>query len=113
MVRAMRSPASALIGLGMALVVTWQLEGMRQLQQLAPGRDSDLTVTPAFEGWFHNPDGTVSLSFGYYNRNLKEELDIPVGPNNHLDPGGPDMNQPTHFEPQRHWGVFSVTVPKD
>ena len=32
-------------------------------------------VTPAFEGWFKNPDGSFALQFGYHNRNLKQELD--------------------------------------
>src|SRR5204862_6698155 len=40
-------------------------------------------------------------------------LDIPVGPNNHIDPGGPDQGQPTYFQPRRQWGVFTITVPKD
>ena len=26
-------------------------------------------------------------------------LDIPIGPNNRIEPGGPDQGQPTHFEP--------------
>ena len=50
---------------------------------------------------------------GYFNRNVKEALDIPIGPDNHLDPGGPDQGQPTHFLPRRQWGVFIVTVPAD
>lgn len=80
---------------------------------MEPLHDSGQSVTAAFEGWFKNPDGTFSLLFGYFNRNLKEELDIPVGPNNRMEPGGPDRGQPTHFLPRRHWGVFTVTVPKD
>src|SRR5207248_2225365 len=32
---------------------------------------------------------------------------------NHIDPGGPDQGQPTHFLPRRQWGVFTVAVPKD
>jgi hypothetical protein len=53
------------------------------------------------------------MLLGYFNRNLKETLDIPVGPNNRLEPGGPDQGQPTHFEAGRQWGVFVVKVPKD
>jgi hypothetical protein len=53
------------------------------------------------------------LLVGYFNRNLKETLDIPVGPNNRIEPGGPDQGQPTHFLPRRQWGVFSIAVPKD
>ena len=78
-----------------------------------PSRDSGDSVTGAYEGWFKNPDGTFSLLIGYFNRNMKEELDIPVGPNNRIEPGGPDRGQPTHFLPRRQWGVFTVTVPKD
>src|SRR4030095_2979918 len=50
---------------------------------------------------------------GYFNRNQKETLDIPVGPNNRIEPGGPDRGQPTHFLPRRQWGTFVITVPKD
>jgi hypothetical protein len=49
---------------------------------------------------------------GYYNRNLKQEMDIPVGPNNRIEPGGPDQGQPTHFLPGRQWGFFTITPPK-
>jgi hypothetical protein len=47
------------------------------------------------------------------NRNTGQTLEIPVGPNNHIDPGGPDYGQPTYFETGRQYGVFTVTVPKD
>jgi hypothetical protein len=80
---------------------------------MEPLHDSGQSVTGAYEGWFKNPDGSFSLLFGYYNRNQKEELDIPLGPENRIEPGGPDRGQPTHFLPRRHWGVFTVTVPKD
>jgi hypothetical protein len=80
---------------------------------LEPARDSGNNVTAAYEGWFKNPDGTYSLLVGYFNRNLKEELDIPVGPENRVEPGGPDQGQPTHFLPRRQWGVFTITVPED
>ena len=80
---------------------------------LAPTPKSGSTVTPAFEGWYPNPDGTRSISFGYYNRNSEEALDIPIGPNNLIAPGDANQGQPTHFEPKRHWGVFAVKVPAD
>ena len=38
---------------------------------------------------------------------------MPVGPNNRIEPGGPDQGQPTHFLPGGKWGVFTITVPKD
>ena len=80
---------------------------------IEPVKESGDSVTGAFEGWYQNPDGTYSLLIGYFNRNSKEDLDIPIGPNNRIEPGGPDQGQPTHFLPRRQWGVFRVVVPKD
>ena len=68
-------------------------------------------VFPVFEGWYRNPDGSYSLSFGYFNRNTKEAVDVPLGANNVIAPANGGQPQPTHFEPRRHWGVFVVTVP--
>jgi len=70
-------------------------------------------VSPAYEGWYRNSDGTYSLSFGYYNRNTQEALEIPIGPDNSIEPMEFNGIQPTRFEPRRHWGVFAVTVPAD
>jgi hypothetical protein len=80
---------------------------------LEPARKSGASVTPAFEGWYENPDGTFSLLIGYYNRNTEETLDIPIGPLNRIEPGDLDQGQPTHFQTGRRWGVFVITVPKD
>jgi hypothetical protein len=84
-----------------------------QILPLEPLHETGASVTGAFEGWFKNPDGTFSLLLGYYNRNSKQELDIPVGPNNRIDSGGPDRGQPTHFQTGRQWGMFTVRVPAD
>jgi hypothetical protein len=80
---------------------------------MEPTHDAGQNVTPAYEGWYPLSDGSFNILIGYYNRNTKQIIDIPVGPNNHMDPGGPDMGQPTHFLPGRQWGVFVVNVPKD
>lgn len=80
---------------------------------LDPVHSSGNNVTPAYEGWYELPNGTINFLVGYYNRNTKESIDIPIGPNNHLDPGGPDRGQPTHFLPGRQWGVFVINVPKN
>src|SRR6185436_2217181 len=90
------------------------IAGVKAQQMLmAPTPKSGGTVNPAFEGWYSNPDGTKSISFGYYNRNTEEALDIPIGPDNIIAPGEANQGQPTHFEPRRHWGVFAVKVPAD
>jgi hypothetical protein len=105
---------SALLMLVVVLLSTGQPRVLRpQPLPLAPVRHAGQTVTPAFEGWYKNPDGTFSLSFGYFNRNATETIDLPVGPENFFTPGPVDRGQPTHFAPRRHWGVFVVTVPAD
>ncbi|MEO8098143.1 MAG: hypothetical protein ABI811_10615 [Acidobacteriota bacterium] len=85
----------------------------QQTSLVQPTQESGQSVTPAYEGWFANPDGTFSILFGYFNRNTKQELDIPVGPANRIEPSGPDRGQPTHFLTRRQWGLFAVKVPKD
>ena len=77
-----------------------------------PRKQFGASITGAFEGWYENGDGTRGFLLGYYNRNTQEELDIPIGPNNRIEPGGPDMGQPTHFLPSRQFGVFAIPVPK-
>jgi len=84
-----------------------------QALPVEPARETGSSVTGAFEGWFKNPDGTFGLLLGYYNRNQVQEVEIPIGPNNRIEPGGPDRGQPTHFMPGRGWGLFTVTVPAD
>jgi hypothetical protein len=77
--------------------------------QFSNGQD----VVPVYEGWLRNKDGTFTFVFGYFNRNWKEELVIPAGPDNKIEPGPPDRGQPTYFLPRRQPWVFRVTVPKD
>ena len=71
------------------------------------------SVDPAYEGWEQNPDGSLNLVFGYLNRNWEEQIDVPVGPDNNIEPGGEDQGQPTHFYPRRNLFVFRVRVPED
>ncbi len=80
---------------------------------LAQNPEKKTGITGAYEGWFKNPDGSFTLLLGYFNRSDKQEIDVPVGPNNRIEPGGPDRGQPTHFLPQRQWGMFGVRVPAD
>jgi len=108
---------SALVSLTVAVAAASSLlDGSGHAQTalpLEPGARSGQSVTPAFEGWYPNPDGSFDLLVGYYNRNQTQVLDIPIGPNNQIEPGGPDQGQPTHFLAHRQWGVFTVNVPKD
>ena len=74
---------------------------------------SGQTVSPAFEGWEKNPDGSFNFLFGYMNRNWQEEIDVPIGPGNNIEPGGPDQGQPTRLLPRRNRFIFRVRVPAD
>lgn len=85
----------------------------QQSLPLEPPHEAGTSVTAVYEGWFQNPDGTYSLLVGYLNRNEKQEIDIAIGPNNKIEPGGPDRGQPTHFLTGRQWGMFAIKVPKD
>jgi len=67
----------------------------------------------AYEGWKPNDDGTITMTFGYFNHNWEEELDIPVGPNNFFSPGDADRGQPTHFLPRRNRFTFDVVLSSD
>ena len=97
-------------------VVLWSVVlGVSSVPEAAAQRSfaTGQSMSPAYEGWEQNPDGSYNLVFGYMNRNWEEELDIPIGSNNRIGPGGPDYGQPTHFYPRRNRFVFRVRVPAD
>src|SRR5580704_4625202 len=70
-------------------------------------------VVPTFDGWIQNADGTYTMVFGYFNRNYREELVIPPGPNNTISPGEVDQGQPSIFVPRRQKWIFTVKLSKD
>ncbi len=98
--------AAALL-LGTAPSVNAQYDPRARLQPRGLG------VSPTFEGWYPNEDGTYTLSFGYFNRNTDEVVTIPVGEANFVSPGAADQGQPTYFDARRGYGIFTVTVPAD
>src|SRR5436190_21078551 len=63
----------------------------------APIKQFGASITPSFDGWYDNPDGTHNYLLSYMKRNAEHELDIPIDPKNHINPGGPDLSPPTHF----------------
>jgi hypothetical protein len=105
--------AGSLRSAGYAQSPPLPIEDMPLAQYGAP-RFGD-TVTPVYEGWYANPDGSFTIYFGYYNRNTEEVVEIPVGDDNRIDgvDASVDHGQPSRFEPGRHWGVFGVRVPPD
>ena len=89
---------------------------------------SGQVVSPAFEGWEENPDGSLHFLFGYMNSNWEEEPIVLVGPANYIktlgdpstaaadadgfDAAVADQGQPTRFQPRRNRFVFRVPVPE-
>jgi hypothetical protein len=107
-----RGPLRALHALALVVGTVCAVAAAQQLPS-EPRRQFGTSVTGAFEGWFENADGSRTFLVGYLNRNLARAVDVPIGPDNRIEPGGPDLGQPTHFLPGRQWGVFTVTVPKE
>ena len=99
-----------------------------QSTSLNPFNDATLRprgqhVIPLFEGWFPNDNGSYTLCFGYFNMNTEQQVEVPLGDANRIEPAEFDGAQPTHFDPvpapeltrpyRHHWCVFSVEVPSD
>jgi hypothetical protein len=90
---------------------------------LAPVPPDGQRVAPFFDGFYENPDGTITLSFGYSNFNRERTIEIPLGPDNFIEPKEYDGRQPTSFpvapvagdgaagRRDRERGVFTITVP--
>ncbi|MFT4861101.1 MAG: hypothetical protein ACI95C_000302 [Pseudohongiellaceae bacterium] len=89
--------------------------------QLAARKAKGDVVGPMFNGWIKNEDDSVTMIFGFVNRNREEIVDIPLGPNNRIEPAQFDGLQPTHFPVYERGGfvglqergVFAVTVPRE
>ena len=47
---------------------------------------SGQNVSPGYEGWEKDADGTRYFLFGYMNRNWDEEPIVPVGADNSIEP---------------------------
>src|SRR5262245_9877853 len=105
------SRKNVVIGIVSFCLCVLLVPGLCAQYQIRYARGQD--VSPTFQGWKMNADGTYTLYFGYFNRNSEEEVDIPIGPDNKFDGENIDQGQPTHFYPSPRWWVFSVVVPKD
>jgi hypothetical protein len=94
---------------GLVLLILTSVTEISGQQTFAHGQN----VAPAFEGWEPNADGSFNMVFGFFNRNCEEVLHIPIGPDNNIEPGGPDRGQPTRFFPRRGQFIFKIRVPSD
>ncbi|MBL4574211.1 MAG: hypothetical protein JKY86_14250 [Gammaproteobacteria bacterium] len=117
---AIRALAVALVGL-IAAPLFAQVPPHLRDYPLATRKASGDLVGPMFNGWIKNPDNSVTMIFGFVNRNREEIVDIPLGPNNFIEPAMFDGAQPTHFPVYsrrgfigiQERGVFAVTVPPE
>jgi len=101
--------AGSLVGLMFGIASAQQLPTAIPQTKFASGQN----IVPYYEGWIRNADGSFDMVFGYFNRNWEEHLAIPVGPDNFIEPGGPDRGQPTFFLPRRQGWVYRVRVPRN
>ncbi|MDP1572217.1 MAG: hypothetical protein Q8L86_19640 [Vicinamibacterales bacterium] len=116
-----RGGAAGLLAAAVVMALGMIVADARQQSRLplSPGAPSGAGVAPYFDGWYANPDGTFTLSFGFMNRNTREVVDIPIGDRNRIEPEEFDGRQPTHFPPvsytgfggRRERGAFAVRVP--
>jgi hypothetical protein len=115
-------------GFAVAMFIGMPTLGAQGQRPLSPLPPDGLRVAPFFDGWYENPDGTITFSFGYSNLNRNELVEIPLGEDNLVTPKEYDGRQPTSFPPvvpdategggggattrrDRERGVFTVTVP--
>ena len=80
---------------------------------LRPVPGGDREVVPFMEGWYANDDGSVTISYGYWNLNRDKVVEIPLGEDNFMVPEEFGGMQPETFYPGRQHGVFGVTLPAD
>ena len=110
----MRRVRPVVTSLAIALLVNVVLVVSAGAQQptrmLRPPSPGGLPVIPYMEGWYENGDGTITVSFGYHNRNVND-VTVPMGENNYVEPARLDGMQPEIYFSGRHTGVFAVTIP--
>ena len=88
-------PLSAFFALALAAGAVALSAQQAPILPSEPPRGFGTSITGAYDGWFDNPDGSHTFLVGYLNRNRSLEVDVPIGPNNRIEPGGPDLGQPT------------------
>src|SRR5690606_41875205 len=103
------------LALGAALMTSNMIPALAQTGSAANSPlglrpPSGLDVIPIMEGAYDNEDGSFTVSFGYHNRKSGQEMDIPLGPNNYIEPAEFNGMQPTLFATDRHNGDNTVNM---
>lgn len=121
LLKASKSLLPLLTGLLVAAPLHAQLPERLRDYPLATRGATGEAVAPMFNGWIANDDGSVTMMFGFANQNRTSAQDIPLGPNNKLEPEQFQGAQPTHFPVYNRGGfvgiqergTFGVVVPAD
>ncbi|HEY7545720.1 MAG TPA: hypothetical protein VID27_12590 [Blastocatellia bacterium] len=87
------------------LMLTFALESEAAAQAAQP-------IYLQYDGFVKNKDGSLTLSFGYFNFN-HVDVKIEPGADNAFTPGPADRNQPALFLKGRHRFACSIVVPHD
>src|SRR5688572_29006049 len=101
-------PKALALAVTLAVFPVGRLEAQEQHPglPLAPPTPRGGFVAPYFDGWFQNPDGRRTFSFGYLNRNTDTAsvVEIPIGPDNLIEPARFNGMQPEHFRVVNYGG---------
>ncbi|MCB1671087.1 MAG: hypothetical protein R3F41_03120 [Gammaproteobacteria bacterium] len=100
------------IALGLLVTVSFNAQAQQPPRFLTLSPPEGFPIVPLLEGWVRNDDGSRTIIFGYINRN-EDEVDVPVGENNYIEPAEFNGMQPGHFASGRGAQVFSVILPPD
>ena len=99
--------SAALVSLQAAPLSAQLPEHLRDFPLATRGASGE-SVAPFFNGWIRNSDDSVTLIFGFANQNREGVTDIPIGPNNRLEPVKYDGRQPTHFPVYQRRGFVGI-----
>ena len=78
-----------------------RLSPVRAQDRLFDAGQERQAIFPVYDGFMHNDDGSLTLSFAYFSHN-SEPVEIPPGDDNFFSPGAIDLGQPTRFLPGHH-----------
>ncbi len=112
--------AVVLSGLVAAPALAQLPENLRDFPLATRGSKGE-SVAPFFNGWIKNDDGSITMIFGFANQNREATVDVPLGPNNFIEPEKYDGVQPTHFPTYsrggfvgiQERGAFAIRVPAE
>jgi hypothetical protein len=97
----------ALVGLVAAPLYAQLPEHLRDYPLATRGARGE-SVAPMFNGWIAKEDGSIIMIFGFANQNREAPIDIPLGPDNFIEPAQFDGGQPTHFPVYSRGGFVGI-----